>query len=161
MREPLINAIAMEIVVAPRKNLQLLAVDELAEADAALGFLPRAAVGVRRRLVQDDGQPLDGRGVQTLRWQWRRRVARLGGVRRGWDGVAAVVAADPARVEEEDGDEKDNGEEYDDEEECPSSDLEVPVIELRVVPVQWPRIVLGRHGDWKPNQELRAVTRWR
>lgn len=39
-----------------------------------------------------------------------------------------MVAADPASVEEENDYEEDNGEEYDDEEQCPSSDLEVSVI---------------------------------
>lgn len=49
IREPLIHALAMEAVVAPWKNLQLLSVGERAEADAALRL--RHAVAPR---VEDD-----------------------------------------------------------------------------------------------------------
>jgi len=82
-------------------------------------------------VVKDYGQFLDGCGVQSLCWQEWRRVGSGG---KNCGGKAPLVAANPARVDEENRDEKDNGEEYDDEEQSPSSDLEVPVIEFCVVP---------------------------
>lgn len=51
-------------------------------------------------------------------------------------GEASLVAANPARVDEENSDEENNGEEYDDKKQSPTSDLEVSVIEFRVVPTE-------------------------
>ena len=58
----------------------------------------------------------------------------------------AVVAADPASVEEEEGYDEDEGEEDDDEEEGPAADFEAPVVELRVAPAE-ARVVFGGHGS--------------
>lgn len=70
-----------------------------------------------------------------------------GGKRCGWK--APLVAANPARVYEENRDEKDNGEEYYDEEQSPSSDLEVSVIEFCVVPSEW-SCIWACHRDLIP-----------
>ena len=51
-------------------------------------------------------------------------------------GVEVAAAAGPADVEEEEGDEEDDGKEGNGEEEGPAADLEVPVVELDVVPVE-------------------------
>lgn len=134
MSEPLVNTITVEIVVTRRQNLHFLAVSELAEADAALRFVPRAFLAVRRRVVEDYGQFLDGSWVHSLRLRERRRVGGCGGERGG--GEASLVAANPARVDEENSDEENNGEEYDDKKQSPTSDLEVSVIEFRVVPTE-------------------------
>ena len=67
MTEPLINTITVKIMVTRRQNLNFLTVSELAETDAALRFVPRAFVAVRRRVVEDYGKFLDGGGVQSLR----------------------------------------------------------------------------------------------
>ncbi|KAF1870414.1 hypothetical protein Lal_00003620 [Lupinus albus] len=84
---------------------------------------------VYRRLVQYDGQFFNRCRVKSLRRRWRRRVAGLGGGGGGegeWE--VAVVAADPARVEEENGDEKGNREDEDYEEKVSSSNLMINVI---------------------------------
>lgn len=141
MNKPLINTLAVEIMVAPGQNLNFLAVSELAQADAALALLPRALLAVRRRVVQDYGQLLDGGGVKSLRRCERRRV---GG------GEAALESADPARVDEENSDQEDNGKEHDDEEQGSASDLEVSVIDFRVVPIQRSRIRARHAGDLVP-----------
>lgn len=70
-----------------------------------------------------------------------------GGKRCG--GKKPLVATNPARVYEENSDEKDNRKEYDDEEQSPSSDLEVSVIDFCVVPSEWSCIWAG-HGDLIP-----------
>lgn len=57
----------------------------------------------------------------------------------------AVVAADPASVEEEEGYDEDEGEEDDDEEESSAADFEALVVELRVAPAEVGG-VLGGHG---------------
>lgn len=130
MSEPLINTLTVKTMFTRRQHLQLLTVPELPKADAALHVLPRAAVSVRRCLVQDYGKLLDrGGGQPLLRWTRRR-------VEGGGDREVVVVAADPARVEEENRDEDYNGEQHDDEEQCPASDFKIPVVNLRVAPVQ-------------------------
>ena len=56
-------------------------------------------------------------------------------MRRVGGGVEVAVAAGPTDVEEEEGDEEDDGKEDDGEEKGPAADLEVPVVEFDVVPV--------------------------
>lgn len=132
IREPLVHALAMEAVVASWKNLQLLAVGEHAEADAALRLLRRREVAPR---VEDDREPLDRLGVEAAVLRRRqRRVARRDGV---GEEEPVVVAADPAREDEERGEEEDDGEEDDDEEELAAADFEGFVVEFSVVvPIQ-------------------------
>lgn len=62
-----------------------------------------------------------------------------------------TVAADPARVEEEEGEEKDDGEEDHDEEERAALDLEVVVVESGEVPVECLRVLGRRLHRERPN----------
>lgn len=130
MSEPLINTITMKIVVTPWQHLHFLTVSKFTKADATLSFVPRAFVAIRGRVVEDYGQLLNRRWVKSLRRRVRRRLDG------GSHGEASLVAANPARVDEENGDEDDNGEKHDHEEQGFASDLEVSVIDFCVVPVQ-------------------------
>ncbi|KAF1864418.1 hypothetical protein Lal_00021839 [Lupinus albus] len=111
------------------KNLNFLTIFKLSQTYATLAFLPRAAVMFRRRLVQDDGKFFNQIRVESLWRRRKRRVAGLGGGGGGEGyGEVAVVAANPARVEEENGDEESNGENEDGEEKGPSSNLKIFII---------------------------------
>ena len=110
--KPLINTLTVETMVTNRQNLQFLTIFERTQANTTLCFLQRA-IRVRRSLVQDYGQFLNGIRVQALRRR-RRRVASVAGIEAGWEW--ALIAADPASVEEEESNEEDNGEKDDDEE---------------------------------------------
>lgn len=116
----------MEAMVTPRQHLQLLPVVELAQADATLCLLRRAARTRWRGLVEYDGQLLDCVGVEAL-WQRRRGVDGVEG-----GGEEAVAAAEPAAADEERGEDEEDGEEGDDEEEFPAVEAEAGVVELRV-----------------------------
>lgn len=60
--------------------------------------------------------------------------------------MARVVgAANPARVEQEDGDEEDDGDDDDNEEEGAAPDLELSVVEDCVVAVEESRRIWSRH----------------
>lgn len=140
--EPPVHARAVVTVPASRQHLHFLAVFEHPKAYAAFtGSLhPR-----RRAAVQDDGQPVDGGSVEAWQGPRRAHVRRTAAVRSL--GRQAVVAADPARVEEEDGDEADDAKQHDDVEEgvALDLDLDVVVVELCVPPLEQLR-VLRSHG---------------
>jgi len=145
IHEPLVHALAVEPVLASRESLQLRAVDERAEADAALRLLRR------RALVKDDRYPLDRGGVEAvMRRKHRRCVVRRDGVEE-----EAVLVADPAREDEERGEEEDDGEKDDDEEELAAADFEVLVVELVIVPIEGLGIA-NRHGG-----RFEKEARWR
>lgn len=129
-------------MLALRQHFHLLAVVEYSEADAALAVGEILLVVGNRDLVQNDGEAVDGGSIESLPPP-QRRV--------GWPGSDSrrrrrAEAADPPGVEEEKRHHKDDGEKDDDEEESAAADLEVAVVELRVVPMEWLRgFLMGRH----------------
>lgn len=117
-------------MAALRQNLNLLAIFKHTETYATLAAARRLQVS--GWLVQYYGQAKNQSRVQPARLL-RRRVWRVGG------------AAEPARVEQEDGDEEDDGDEDDNEEEGAAPDLELSVVEDGVVAVEESRRIRTRH----------------
>lgn len=152
--EPLIDAHGMVAMLAGWQDLHLVTILEHTQAYTALGGLPAiipcatTATATRRRRrrrrrrrhgpVQHNRQALDGFGGEPLA---PRRRGAVAGVRVDVEQNERVTARPPG-VEDDDGEQQDEREEHDDEEQGPSVDLEVVVVQIRVVPVELVRIVV-------------------
>lgn len=117
-------------MAALRQNLNLLAIFKHTETYATLAAA--RWLQVPGWLVQYYGQAKNHSRVEPARLL-RRHVGRVGS------------AADPARIEQEDGDEEDDGDEGDNEEEGAAPDLELFVVEDCVVAVEESRRIRSRH----------------
>lgn len=120
-RKPRVHTLRVVTMAAVGQNLHLLAVFEHAQAYAALATAAGLQIPIRF-LVQHNRQGAHEGGVEALGPIQRRRGGRVGG------DVVEVETAEPARVEQEQCDEEDHGEDYDGDEQRLASDAELIVV---------------------------------
>lgn len=128
--EPRVNTLTVITVSTLGQNLHFIAIFKNTKTYAALTLF---FFVILRRLfwpVQDNRQRVN-----------RREIEAPGeGLLRAWHvGVGILVGettTEPSRVEEEEADKQNDGEYYDDREERSAANLEVVVVQFRVVPVK-------------------------
>ena len=97
--------------------------------------------------MEDDGHGVDDAGVEALTSSGstgtRRRVLMMGVVEGQGGGVEVAESEVPPGVEEEESDDEDDGEEDEEVEEGLAVDLEVSIVEFRVMPVKEVGVLVG------------------